>query len=126
MAGGTCGTALGVRVTDIASRNDRQHFHIMHTSAALTINENASPDVPLDLNDALDRLVPESQPFRHTDEGPDDMPAHAKASLMGFSLTVPIADGSLVLGTWQGIYLVEARNYGGGRKIVITLQGAAA
>lgn len=77
---------------------------VMHTSASLTINENASPDVPLDLADSLDRLVPEGTKlkYRHDDEGPDDMPAHVKSSLMGPSLTVPISRGRLALGTWQG------------------------
>lgn len=77
----------------------------MHTSASLTINENASPDVPLDLADSLDRLVPEGTKlkYRHDDEGPDDMPAHVKSSLMGPSLTIPISKGKLALGTWQGV-----------------------
>lgn len=101
------------------------NFFIQHTSASLTINENASPDVPLDLADALDRLAPEGTKvsYRHDDEGPDDMPAHIKSSLMGPSLTVPIQHGRLALGTWQGIYLCEHRNYGGPRRIVCTLQG---
>ena len=87
------------------------NFFIQHTSASLTINENASPDVPLDLADALDALAPEGNKhrYRHDDEGPDDMPAHIKSSLMGPSLTVPIARGRLALGTWQGIYLNEVR-----------------
>jgi secondary thiamine-phosphate synthase enzyme len=74
---------------------------VLHTSASLTINENASPDVPLDLNDALDRIVPEGSHYRHLDEGLDDMPAHVKSSLMGPSLTIPISRGALALGTWQ-------------------------
>ena len=84
---------------------------ILHTSASLTINENASPDVPPDLADALDRIVPEGTQvrYRHDDEGPDDMPAHVKSSLMGPSLTIPISNGRLALGTWQGIYLNEHR-----------------
>lgn len=101
------------------------NFFIQHTSASLTINENASPDVLLDLADALDSLAPEGNKvqYRHDDEGPDDMPAHIKSSLMGPSLTIPIAHGRLALGTWQGIYLNEHRNYGGSRRIVMTIQG---
>jgi secondary thiamine-phosphate synthase enzyme len=96
---------------------------IAHTSASLTINENADPDVLFDLNQSLARLAPEDAPYRHTDEGPDDMPAHVKASLMGCSLTVPIHDGRLCLGTWQGICLCEHRRHGGRRRLVLTLQG---
>jgi secondary thiamine-phosphate synthase enzyme len=101
---------------------------IQHTSASLTVNENASPDVPLDLADALDRLAPEvgapgAPRYRHDDEGPDDMPAHVKGSLMGFGLTLPVVQGRLALGTWQGVYLNEHRNHGGARKIVCTIQG---
>eukprot|EP00210_Caulerpa_lentillifera_P009674 g9230.t1 len=99
------------------------NFFILHTSASLTINENASPEVLLDLNDALDRLAPEGNNYRHSLEGSDDMPAHVKSSLMGPSLTVPISDGRLALGTWQGIYLNEHRNYGGQREVLVTIQG---
>lgn len=101
------------------------NFFIQHTSASLTVNENASPDVPLDLADALDTIAPEGTKvsYRHDDEGPDDMPAHIKSSLMGPSLNIPISHGRLAMGTWQGIYLNEHRNYGGRRKIVVTLQG---
>ena len=100
------------------------NIFIKHTSAALTINENADPDVQIDLGAILDRLVKEREPYyRHTMEGDDDMPAHAKASLIGPSLTIPVADGRLCLGTWQGIYLCEFRNHGGSRKIVITITG---
>eukprot|EP00894_Picocystis_sp_ML_P000356 jgi/Pico_ML_1/50873/g2004.t1 len=99
------------------------NLFIMHTSASLTINENASPDVPLDMEDALNRIVPEGKMYRHLDEGLDDMPAHVKSSLMGCSLTVPISAGKLCLGTWQGIYLNEHRDYGGARTVVVTLQG---
>ena len=100
------------------------NIFIKHTSAALTINENADPDVQIDLAAILDRLVEEREPYyRHTMEGDDDMPAHAKASLIGPSLTIPITNGRLNLGTWQGIYLCEFRNYGGSRKIVITITG---
>ena len=100
------------------------NIFIKHTSAALTINENADPDVQIDLAAILDRLVKEREPYyRHTMEGDDDMPAHAKASLIGSSLTIPITDGRLNLGTWQGIYLCEFRNYGGFRKLVVTITG---
>jgi len=103
------------------------NIFLQHTSASLTVNENASPDVPLDLSDALDRLAPEGNAagvsYRHDEEGPDDMPAHVKSSLMGPGLTLPIAHGRLALGVWQGIYLNEHRNYGGPRRIIITLQG---
>jgi secondary thiamine-phosphate synthase enzyme len=100
------------------------HVFILHTSASLTINENADPDVPLDMESSLNAIAPENFPHRHTVEGPDDMPAHVKASLMGSSVTVPVSNGRLCLGTWQGIYLCEHRNRGGGRKLVLTLQGA--
>jgi secondary thiamine-phosphate synthase enzyme len=99
------------------------HVFIMHTSASLTINENADPDVPLDMESSLNSIAPEDFPYRHTCEGPDDMPAHVKASLMGSSVTIPVKDGRLCLGTWQGIYLCEHRNHGGPRKLVLTLQG---
>lgn len=99
------------------------HVFIAHTSASLTINENADPDVLTDLNQALARLAPEDAPYRHTQEGPDDMPAHIKASLMGCSLAIPIRDGRLCLGTWQGICLCEHRRHGGRRRLVLTVQG---
>jgi secondary thiamine-phosphate synthase enzyme len=99
------------------------HAFVRHTSASLSINENADPDVPRDLAMALDRIAPETLPYIHTAEGPDDMPAHVKAALVGSSVTVPIADGRLLLGTWQGIYLGEHRDRGGPRRIVLTLQG---
>ena len=95
---------------------------IKHTSAALTINENADPSVRTDFNSFIDRLVPEDEPyFVHTLEGADDMPAHIKSSLFGQSLTIPITNHRLNLGTWQGIYLCEFRNYGGSRKVVLTV-----
>mmetsp|Transcript_21740 Transcript_21740/g.51950 ORF Transcript_21740/g.51950 Transcript_21740/m.51950 type:complete len:230 (-) Transcript_21740:66-755(-) len=100
------------------------NFFIQHTSASLTINENASPDVPKDLNDSLDRIAPEGTWYRHLDEGPDDMPAHVKSSLMGPSLDVPVRAGRLALGTWQGLYLNEHRDHGGARSVVVTVQGA--
>ena len=100
------------------------NIFIKHTSAALTINENADPDVQIDLAAILDRLVKEREPYyRHTMEGDDDMPAHAKDSLIGPSLTIPLTDGRMNLGTWQGIYLCEFRNYGGSRKLVVTITG---
>lgn len=99
------------------------HIFIQHTSASLTINENADPDVPVDLSMSLDRLVPESWAYRHTCEGPDDMPAHVKSTMTGSSLSIPIAEGRLLLGTWQGIYLCEHRNHGGGRHLIATIQG---
>jgi len=100
------------------------HFFIQHTSASLAVNENADPDVREDLGRWIDRAVPEDAPyFRHTAEGADDMPAHVKATLMGTSVTIPIRDGRLALGTWQGIYLGEHRDHGGGRTVVATLSG---
>ena len=102
------------------------HVFIMHTSASLTVNENADPDVPLDLETSLNALAPEDFPYRHTCEGPDDMPAHVKASLMGSSVNVPVRDGRLCLGTWQGIYLCEHRNRAAGRRLTLTLQGKLA
>lgn len=99
------------------------HLFIQHTSASLTINENADPDVPVDLEMAINRIAPENFPYIHTMEGPDDMPAHVKCSLMGSSLTVPISSGQLCLGTWQGLYLCEHRDRGGSRRVVVTIQG---
>lgn len=100
------------------------NIFIAHTSAALTINENADPDVRSDISKILDNLIKEHEPYyKHTFEGPDDMPAHAKSTLVGPSLTIPISNHHLRLGTWQGIYLLEFRNNGGPRKIVITIIG---
>ena len=100
------------------------HLFIQHTSASLTINENADPDVRGDIERHLNVLVPENAPhYQHTLEGPDDMPAHIKSILIGPSLTIPVRDGHLALGTWQGIYLCEHRDHGGPRKLVATLQG---
>jgi secondary thiamine-phosphate synthase enzyme len=96
---------------------------IRHTSASLTINENADSDVQRDLESSLNELAPEDFPYVHTIEGPDDMPAHVKASLMGSSVSIPIADGRLLLGTWQGIFLCEHRNKAAGRSLVLTLWG---
>ncbi|MBX3439783.1 MAG: secondary thiamine-phosphate synthase enzyme YjbQ, partial [Planctomycetaceae bacterium] len=95
------------------------HVFILHTSASLTINENADPDVPVDMEAAFNRLAPENAGYVHTIEGPDDMPAHVKATLAGCSLTIPVHRGRLVLGTWQGIYLCEHRNHPGRRKLVL-------
>jgi secondary thiamine-phosphate synthase enzyme len=101
------------------------HVFIQHTSASITINENADPDVPADLESSFAAIAPEHFPYRHTIEGPDDMPAHVKAALIGSSVTIPVAQGSLALGTWQGIYLCEHRHRGGRRKLVLTLWGEA-
>jgi secondary thiamine-phosphate synthase enzyme len=97
------------------------HVFLKHTSAGLTINENADPTVRLDFETAIRRLVPEGNHYAHDLEGTDDMPAHIKSSLIGASLTVPVSHGQLNLGTWQGIYLCEFRNFGGSRKLVLTV-----
>jgi len=100
------------------------HIFIKHTSAGLTINENADPSVPRDFASHFKRMVPEdSSLYEHTLEGPDDMTSHIKSSLLGHSVSIPITNGQLNLGTWQGIYLCEHRNNGGQRKLVVTLQG---
>ena len=100
------------------------HLFIRHTAAALALNENADPTVRADMEAYFNRLAPENAPyFTHTLEGPDDMPAHLKAVLLGSSLTIPISDGRLALGTWQGIYLCEHRDDGGRRRVVVTLAG---
>lgn len=99
------------------------HVFLQHTSASLSINENADPDVPRDLEMAFHAIAPEDFPYVHTCEGPDDMPAHVKCSMIGAALTIPITDGRLRLGTWQGIYLCEHREQGGPRRIVLTAQG---
>ena len=98
------------------------NLFVQHTSCALTINENADPDVRVDMEQIMNHVVKEREPYyEHTMEGPDDMPAHAKCSIFGVSLTIPITNGKLNLGTWQGIYLCEFRNHGGPRKIVATI-----
>ena len=98
---------------------------IKHTSASLTINENADPTVRTDFESHFNMLAPENQSYyQHTFEGSDDMPAHLKASLLGSSVSIPITDGKLNLGTWQGIYLCEHRNRGSDRKLIITIQGS--
>lgn len=100
------------------------HLMLQHTSASLTINENADPTVRADFEAHINVMVPENQPYyRHTYEGDDDMPAHIKSSLFGVSLTIPIQQGRLALGTWQGIYLGEHRDFGGSRKIIATING---
>ncbi len=102
------------------------HLHILHTSASLTLNENASPDVRRDFETWFNAAVPERfDGWTHTDEGPDDMPAHVKSSITGVSLTVPVEEGRLALGTWQGIYLCEHRDAGGPRAVVVTAFGEA-
>jgi secondary thiamine-phosphate synthase enzyme len=104
--------------------NGIAHIFIKHTSASLTLNENADPDVRGDMERHFNKMVPENAPYyEHTSEGPDDMPAHIKSSLLGSGILVPISNGNFNLGTWQGIYLCEHRNRGGRRKIVITLFG---
>ncbi|MFT5240401.1 MAG: secondary thiamine-phosphate synthase enzyme [Candidatus Promineifilaceae bacterium] len=100
------------------------HVHIKHTSASLTLNENASPDVRVDFERHFNVIAPEhASYYTHTEEGPDDMPAHIKASLLGPSLTLPVHSGRLNLGIWQGVYLCEHRNHGGSRSLVLTLNG---
>ncbi|MEI8236268.1 MAG: secondary thiamine-phosphate synthase enzyme YjbQ [Methylococcaceae bacterium] len=100
------------------------HVFIKHTSASLTINENADPTVRMDFESFFNRVVPENEPYyAHTLEGSDDMPAHIKSSLLGSSVTIPVTKGQLNLGMWQGIYLCEHRNHASAREIVITLQG---
>ena len=100
------------------------HLFIQHTSASLTVNENADPDVRGDLERHLNVMVPENAPYyEHTLEGPDDMPAHIKSVLIGPSLSLPISNGRLTLGTWQGIYLCEHRDNAGTRRLVATIQG---
>ncbi len=113
-------------VPEIASvQTGMVQVFIQHTSASLTLNENADPDVRIDFETAINHLVPESLPYVHTLEGPDDMPAHVKSSLMGASVLIPIGGGRLQLGTWQGIYLCEHRDHGGSRRVVVTVMGEA-
>ena len=101
------------------------HLFLRHTSASLTINENAAPDVRSDMTMALNHIVPESLSFLHQEEGVDDMPAHVKTTLTGVELTIPICAGKLALGTWQGIYICEHRNRGGRRRLLATIWGQA-
>jgi secondary thiamine-phosphate synthase enzyme len=101
------------------------HVFIKHTSAGLTLNENASPDVRRDFATWFDQAVPDGAPYwTHTLEGDDDMPAHVKGALLGFSVTIPVSGGRFALGTWQGIYLCELRDSGGPRKLVVTVNGS--
>jgi len=98
------------------------YVFVKHTSAGITLNENADPTVRADFENFMNKLIPENSPeYIHTDEGPDDMPAHLKASIIGVSVTIPITNHRLNLGTWQGIYFCEFRNFGGNRKIVLTI-----
>jgi secondary thiamine-phosphate synthase enzyme len=105
-------------------KNGIVHVFIRHTSASLSINENADPSVRVDMESFLNQLVPEeSSYFTHTYEGADDMPAHIKSSLFGSSVTFPISNRKSLLGTWQGVYLCEHRNNGGSRKLIVTISG---
>ena len=100
------------------------HLFIKHTSASIAINEGADPDVRVDFETHFNKLVPENSPdFIHNAEGPDDMPAHIKSAILGSSLSIPITDGKINLGTWQDIYLCEHRNHASGRKLIVTLEG---
>ena len=99
------------------------HLFLQHTSASLTINVNADADVTVDLESSFAAIAPEDFPYKHTCEGPDDMPAHVKSSLLGSSLSLPVNGGEILLGSWQGIYLCEHRNAGGPRTLILTLQG---
>ena len=100
------------------------NIFVQHTSASLTLNENADPTVRQDFEDYFNHCVPENAPYyRHMDEGSDDLPAHLKSSLLGCNLTIPVTNGRLNLGTWQGIYLCEHRNQGGSRNLVVTING---
>ena len=113
------------RIPEIESiKIGMMHVFIKHSSASLTINENADPTVRDDFEAYFNRAVPENEPYyKHLDEGSDDLPAHLKSSLLGASLNIPITEGKLNMGIWQGIYLCEHRNYGGSRKIVVTING---
>lgn len=115
----------GPRIDDL--QTGLLHLFIQHTSASLTINENAAPAVRGDMERHFNEMVPENQPYyQHTVEGPDDMPAHIKASLLDTSLSIPIKNGQPAFGTWQGIYLNEHRNNGGARSVVVTVYGETA
>lgn len=115
-------TSLVLRAVGQLPEAGLLHLFIQHTSAALTVNENADPSVRADFESAMNRIVPEGASYyTHTLEGDDDMPAHVKCSLLGPFLTLPVRDGKLALGTWQGIYLCEFRDYGGERRILATL-----
>ncbi|CAH2353809.1 hypothetical protein CLIB1423_12S03400 [[Candida] railenensis] len=99
------------------------HLFLQHSSAGLTLNENCDPDVREDMTNSLNRIVPEGDFYIHADEGPDDMPGHIKSTLVGTSLTIPISKGQLALGTWQGVWFCEFRDYEHTRKIVATING---
>ena len=119
-----CTEAVQAAVRESGVRDGLCTLFIQHTSASLTIQENADPSARRDLERWLNRLVPEDDSlYTHTTEGADDMPAHIKAALIGTSVSIPIADGRLALGTWQGVYLGEHRDRGGARRVVVTLQG---
>ncbi len=107
-------------LTEIGAENGLLNLFLQHTSASLTIQENADPDVLADLTDHLARLAPEDAPWRHTAEGPDDMPAHVKTALTDTSLNIPVIDGALALGVWQGVYLLEHRDRPHRRRVVMT------
>ena len=111
---------LDIKLINIGLMN----VFIKHTSASLTINEDADPPVRIDFESHFNEMIPENQPYyRHTMEGSDDVPAHLKASILGSSVQIPVTNGNLNMGTWQGIYLCEHRNYGGKRKVVVTIWG---
>lgn len=116
---------INKRAGDIISKikTGTCNLFLQHTSAALSINENADPTVRQDMDDIMSRLVPRSASYRHSYEGLDDMPAHALSNMIGVSLTIPICDGALALGTWQGIYLNEFRDSKYSRSVVVTVQG---
>jgi secondary thiamine-phosphate synthase enzyme len=115
---------IGEAIPELATiRVGLLHLFLQHTSASLTLNENASPEVQIDMESSINAIVPERFPYQHALEGPDDMPAHVKSSLFGPSLVVPVRNGRMALGTWQGIYLCEHRDRGGSRRLVLTLQG---
>jgi secondary thiamine-phosphate synthase enzyme len=99
------------------------HLFLQHTSASLALNERVEPEVRADLETFLNRVAPENAPYTHAYEGPDDMPSHIKALLIGASVTIPVTDGKLNLGTWQGVYLCEHRNHGGRRTLIVTAWG---
>ncbi len=116
-----------IKLPELASvRIGLMNIFIKHTSASLTINENADPTVLQDFESYFNRAVPENEPYyKHVYEGSDDLPAHLKSSILGASLNIPITDGQLNLGVWQGVYLCEHRNYGGSRNIIVTIQGSS-
>lgn len=111
-------------LNDVGAGSGLVTVFIAHTSASLTIQENADPDVQRDLMDALDRMAPRDHPYRHSSEGPDDMPSHIRAMVTSTSLTIPVEGGHMELGTWQGVYLVEHRDRPHRRRIILTYQGS--